>query len=1143
MHIPHFARRERGPRTWIIPLMLGLGWAVADAPALAAPQGADVLAEAEAVPGEILVKFKKGVRAVERRQFHREADGEVLATIPKIEIARVRSRRGETAEALIARYRQNPFVEYAEVNRVFRLQAVPNDPYFPQLYGLHNLGQTGGLVDADIDAAEAWDRQTGDPSVLVALIDTGVQYTHPDLAANMWVNPGEIPDNGIDDDTNGYVDDVRGWDFANNDNNPADDNGHGTHTAGTIAAVGNNGVGVVGVAWHSTVMPLKFLNHRGLGTAAGAIAAIMYAADMGARISSNSWLCGPSLGCFSQAVEDAIAYANAKGMLFVATAGNANNNNDLTPTFPCTSTQPNVICVAATDQFDQKAAFSSYGATTVDLGAPGVGILSTAPSNGYRLASGTSMATPHVAGAAALLLSEYPALTVLEVKRAILRNVDPLPALAAITTRGGRLNVANALNALRASFTVAATPATQSVLIGQSVQYAVTVTSSTLFSAPVTLSLVSPEPSITASFSPNPATPPADGSSQVIMTVSTTASTPAGTYALAVRGRDEQGRIHSVQITIEVSGPDFTITITPASQFTQAGGSRTFTVTARSLAGYSGPVALRMVTTNPNVAGSFSVTSVVVPPDGSTTSLLTITSSPSAPLGGYRVVIEGTDGVRTRAARVVLVVVDTDLRVTQVQPSESTVNAGIRFTVTNIVVNQGSAPAGTFAIAYRLSINAVYGDADDVVLTSTRLVPSLSGGDRYEGITHLQVPTSLPAGRYRVCAYADSASIIPETDETNNALCGGSIVVPPPDLIVPALSTNATAVAPGRLLGLSNTVQNIGGVPSGSFTVVFHLSRDPVYGGGDDIPFATGRLVASLTPGLRSAAATSLTVPVTAPPAAYYVCAFADGDNAVAESTETNNALCTTAPIQVTLPDLTVTQVQPAVTVVDAGRGLSVATTVANQGLVAAGAFSIGFRLSRNASYGDADDIAVAVTRPVAHLLPGTRDDSTTVWIPAATPAGDYYICAMADSANVVTETSEANNALCGASRITVPPPDLVVTELSTTSTGVAPGGALSARNAVRNQGGVAAGSFAVAFSLSADAVYGGSDDVALIGTRSVASLARGGSSLATTALTVPATAPPAAYYLCALADSANSVAEGDESNNARCMSTTIQIQ
>jgi large repetitive protein len=273
---------------------------------------------------------------------------------------------------------------------------MPNDPFFVRLWGLHNTGQTvnwtAGTLDADIDAPEAWSVSTGSPDVVVAVIDSGVDATHPDLGQNMWVNDGEdcsgCRTNGIDDDGNGYVDDWRGWDFANGDNNPADDNGHGTHVAGTVAASGNNGLGVAGVTWSSRIMPLKFLGADGSGTTADAISAILYARAKGVPILSNSW----GGGDFSQALLDAIEQTDASGELFVAAAGNDFTNTDLEPFYPAGYDVPNVLVVGASDQFDRKAWFSNYGTRSVDLSAPGTNVYSTWTGTTYRFADGTSMA-------------------------------------------------------------------------------------------------------------------------------------------------------------------------------------------------------------------------------------------------------------------------------------------------------------------------------------------------------------------------------------------------------------------------------------------------------------------------------------------------------------------------------------------------------------------------------------------------------------------------------------------------------------------------------------------------------------------------------------------------------------------------------
>ena len=416
-------------------------------------------------PTELLVRFRDTGNVPDRGNAYNNAgvdERHRFRLVPGL--TQVQTRPGRGRDAALQALRANPAVLYAEPVYIVHAQVTPNDPRFGELYGLHNTGQTNGVADADIDAPEAWDLQTG-ARVVVAVIDSGVDYNHQDLSQNIWSNAGEIAGNGIDDDKNGYIDDIRGWDFVNNDNNPMDDNRHGTHVAGTIAAQGNNGVGVVGVNWQAAIMPLKFLSSSGSGSTANAIKAVDYAAKMGARISNNSW----GGGGFSQALSDAIARAGAAGHLFVAAAGNAGANNDASASYPANYALENIVSVAATDASDQRASFSNYGATTVDLGAPGVAIMSTTPSNGYQSLSGTSMAAPQVSGVAALLLASDPALTVAQLKDALFKGVDPIPALAGLTVTGGRLNAFNSVRGLKR---ITVTPADASMPVGGTQQFA-----------------------------------------------------------------------------------------------------------------------------------------------------------------------------------------------------------------------------------------------------------------------------------------------------------------------------------------------------------------------------------------------------------------------------------------------------------------------------------------------------------------------------------------------------------------------------------------------------------------------------------------------------------------------------------------------
>ena len=346
----------------------------------------------------------------------------------------------EHLQQALAYYQSLPGVAYAQQDYVLTASiAPPSDPSFSQLWALNNTGQTGGTADADIDALEAWDITTNANSVVVAVLDSGIDYTHPDLAANMWVNAAEAAGQpGVDDDQNGYIDDIHGYDFVNNDGAPMDDQGHGTHVAGTIGAVGNNGIGLTGVAWNVRLMALKFLNSSGSGYTSDAVRAIQYATRMGASIVNASF----GGGGFSQAMYDAIRSFGDQGGILVAAAGNETTNNDVTPSYPANYTLPNVISVAASDARDRLASFSNYGTQTVDIAAPGVSIYSTLPGNRYGSYNGTSMAAPHVAGAAAIVKAARPEWSSSQIISALYTSADPVLTSA---TRYGRLNLNQAV--------------------------------------------------------------------------------------------------------------------------------------------------------------------------------------------------------------------------------------------------------------------------------------------------------------------------------------------------------------------------------------------------------------------------------------------------------------------------------------------------------------------------------------------------------------------------------------------------------------------------------------------------------------------------------------------------------------------------
>ena len=416
-----------------------------DAPLVTDP---DATPEEEFAPGEVIVKFKETVGPGERANVRSQVGLEKVQDLDliKAELAKV---EGRSVEDAVRASERRPEVEYAQPNFKYNPAGYADEPRFGELWGLNNTGQIGGTPSVDINALEASAVTQGDPNLVVAVIDSGADFSHPELSGRKWVNPGESgggkETNGIDDDVNGFVDDVNGADFANNDGNPFDDLGHGTHVSGTIAA-SVNAQGVVGVAPNVKIMALKFLDASNNGFSSDAIEAIGYAKSKGAKISNNSWGGDP----YDQALYDAI---NNSGSLFVAAAGNGGfdqigDNNDVNPAYPASYNLPNILSVAAIDNQGKLASFSNYGATSVDISAPGVDILSTLPGNTYGTFNGTSMAAPHATGAAALSASMEPTLLANPVglKNDIMDAGKALPATAGKTVTGDMVDALKAVD-------------------------------------------------------------------------------------------------------------------------------------------------------------------------------------------------------------------------------------------------------------------------------------------------------------------------------------------------------------------------------------------------------------------------------------------------------------------------------------------------------------------------------------------------------------------------------------------------------------------------------------------------------------------------------------------------------------------------
>lgn len=394
------------------------------------------------VPGELLVKFKGESELANLNSLNAEIGAKVTKEFRELGWQIVKLPDNVSTEQALAQYAKSRAIEFAQPNYIYHIEATPNDPSFGSLYGMQKIG-----------APTAWNTTTGNSNIVVAVIDTGIRRTHEDLAANIWQNPGEIAGNGIDDDANGYVDDKFGWDFIGNDPEPNEEYSHGSHVAGTIGAAGNNGKGVAGVNWNVSLLALKIHDATGNSTSARIVEAFNYVRMMklqhgvNIRVTNNSYGgCNEACG-YDQATKDAIDAAGRADILNVFAAGNSNANIETTPFYPASYNSPSILAIASSDQNDNRSGFSNYGAASVDLAAPGSGILSSVRDSdtAYVSLSGTSMASPHAAGAAALLFAANPNLSAASVKATLMNTVDVLPQWSGVVKTGGRLNIARAI--------------------------------------------------------------------------------------------------------------------------------------------------------------------------------------------------------------------------------------------------------------------------------------------------------------------------------------------------------------------------------------------------------------------------------------------------------------------------------------------------------------------------------------------------------------------------------------------------------------------------------------------------------------------------------------------------------------------------
>lgn len=517
----------------------------------------------------LLVMFKSSVSKDQRESVVRSVGGILRATddagrdlrmrhVAEGRINKVRVANAAQRDRVIKRLSHHPLIEVAEPNYILTTAdrdrqplSAPNDEFFDLMWGLHNTGQEGGTVGSDISALDAWGITKGDRNIVVGVIDEGVDYTHPDLVANIWHNPGEICDNGIDDTGTGVIDDCHGFNAIDGTGDPLDVGGHGTHVAGTIGASTDNGIGVAGVNWDIQIAGCKFLGPTG-GTTADAVACIDYFTNLrvnhGVNIvaTNNSW----GGGGVSESLRSAIQTHNEAGIMFVTAAGNDGVNADNTPSYPGSYDLPGIVNVANTTRTDEMAWDSTYGPTSVDLGAPGSQIASTYIDEGYVYASGTSMSAPHVTGVASLIWSIAPHLSIAEVKQIMMDSGDPIPALAGLTVSGNRLNAYQALIDAdpEPGFALNLSPSLQEVVAGDYAEYTLNVASIAEWSGEVEFS-VTIDPALEYELSSNSA----EAGDSVTLTVYTESETQWGNYAVQVSAVDTETGEYTGQAAASLS--------------------------------------------------------------------------------------------------------------------------------------------------------------------------------------------------------------------------------------------------------------------------------------------------------------------------------------------------------------------------------------------------------------------------------------------------------------------------------------------------------------------------------------------------------------------------------------------------------------
>ncbi len=1098
--------------------------------------------------GQILVKFKAGVSETTKNAKHADEGSVKLRVFNSTGIQHVGIASARKVEDAVARYRADPNVQYAEPNYVVTALATPDDPGFSLLWGLNNSGQTLGTPGAAIKAPPAWDITTGSANVVLMVIDTGVDYTHQDLTPNMWINPGEIAGNGIDDDGNGQIDDIHGINVVAGTSNPMDDNGHGTHIAGILGAVGNNSVGITGVNWNVRIIGCKFLDATGNGVLSGAIACLEYARDLKARgvnivATNNSW---GALASFSQILSDTIA---AQGdILFVAAAGNSGLDNDTVDFYPADYKLPNLLSIAATDHNDARAVFSHFGRRSVHLGAPGVSIMSTLNFNNYGNGSGTSMAAPHVVGVAALLKAQDPTRDWRAIKNLILTGGDAIASLNGSTISGRRLNAFGSM---------------------------------TCVNRPL-FSLVDVPPGFSV------------GTSSTVSALSINCGASVGPVTgTASSGQSLTLRDDGIAPDLAAADGIFTGSWTPTQAFTfidfaSAAGSERFSAPDLSVSAVSGPasanrgdvVALNATVANPsNSPAAASSVNFYLSIDGVVTtadSLLGSVATPALPGGTQQVVsanlaipttiatatyfigaivdpantLDEADEANNAAAGNTIAVANlsVDLAPTAVSGPTSA-NTGGAVTLSATLANLGSGPAAASTLNFYLSTNTVIDSTD--ILVGTLAIPALAGGTSTLVSLPTMIPVTLPIGTYYIGAIADAGNTIIETNETNNARLGNQITTStlPVDLNISAVS-NPTKAQNGASITLTGTVRNLGTASAPASTVRWYLSADSVITAADT-PLASVT-TAALAGGASRSVSASTTVPTSVPAGSYYVGLIADPDNLVAETNEVNNARTSGTRLAVSYSADLVTLAIAGPTSAATGQTVTFTGTVKNQGTLAITTpVAVGIYASSDATITTNDQLIG--TASVASLAGGQSVPfSMSTQLRVNLAAGTYRLGAIADYDKLTAESNETNNALAGNTMVVTIGPDLVMTAVAAPSsatrgqvvtlTGTVTNQGVGAFGTVSNQGRDNANplptTFNVGFYLSTNSTITANDR--RIGTVAVSSIGAGQSIPLTLNVSIPTTLTPRTYTIGAIADDGSVLRETSEVNNAMPGNTVL---